>query len=417
MKRIWWIVIGLLLVWMGGCGDHRNESKKKVKRASHSQKVEKPDHVNVFFDRTGSMRGYFLADDKVILRILDQFLSKVNTTFDNLHMTIYSFGFPTTKDTPSKVLMKVGKRDKLITLLSDEERVRDFFRKELTLIEDLIDTIRSRYKSDLNIIMTDMAQKDGNLNGIIESIDRLRKDNKELAVGLVGVEMQFRGPIYNIGYANCSIREFEGYRPFYIMLLGPKEYVRGATEILVRILEETGSKYKMFYVYNPVSNDNARLFIKREARFNLKKADNHNFTIISRKKYPQSICFSIEVSPDKVDSNLYGSGLGDITNHLVFANRLAKIVPSEKDRKCSRYSRRKKYRTITLLKSGIDTLKIMLEPNISKWKEWNTESTTCEYEGVGSKTWGILKFLENLWEDLYGNPPYAMWIFKIKEGR
>lgn len=205
----------------------RSETNERLSGNIVAAKRQAPDSVavRVFLDATVSMSGYVGNGSTEYVRFLEELEASAGTaTWKTVTVAYNKFG------------TSVRAVDRAAFL---QARSSAFYQEKgiasTTAIENVIDCSGA---NQLVVVITDLFQKEGDINAIVRQIKE-RCLGRGVAVGLLGVPSQFDGTVYDARVPSYPFHSVVGdtatYRPFYALMFGE------ASEI-VRLVESLKSR-------------------------------------------------------------------------------------------------------------------------------------------------------------------------------
>ncbi|MGL5875470.1 MAG: hypothetical protein ACRC2R_24425 [Xenococcaceae cyanobacterium] len=179
--------------------------------------------TDIYVDGSGSMLGYVTSDNSTysqILKILDNVISLGGSHFKS-EVKYYRSG-------DSKNKLKGLTRSQFMKAVQT-----DFYNGSNpdfpAVSSDLVSLVTASKKDEkLTIIVTDLAQNNGDVTLINQKIKEHYFNNKQkdYAVGVWGIKSEFNGTVYSADRAdrnftyNTQGKNSEQYRPFYVVFVG-----------------------------------------------------------------------------------------------------------------------------------------------------------------------------------------------------
>lgn len=225
----------------------------QLKLTSQADISNAPLSISINIDGSGSMLGYVNQDNSSYiqaLELLDNTLSTINTR-SQFNINYYRSGdyLNEAKQLTRSEFIKAKKAD--------------FYNgrnaKFPAVSSDLSSLITKPKNSDtLSVIVTDLAQNDGDVNLIANKIRENYFNNKDenYAVGIWGVKSEFDGTVYSATNTNKKFnystkgKNNKQYRPFYILFLGNYQDIANSFD---KLAKEQGSlsDRSNFVIFSP----------------------------------------------------------------------------------------------------------------------------------------------------------------------
>lgn len=213
------IYIPLLAVFLlaFGCSDKKADIKWDVSdkdiiaaKAQSSASIK----ANIYIDATTSMAGFAANRDSVYNKFLNDLEGSIIAGWKSANIGFYKFG------TKAKEL----NHDQFRTFSN-----QDFYAERGIYEKTNIDAvINAMDNTQVNIVVTDLFQNDGDVNAILKSI----KDGcfaKGIYMGIVGIKSDYSGMIFDAKVPSFSFKSVPGneesYRPFYALIFGEKNNI------------------------------------------------------------------------------------------------------------------------------------------------------------------------------------------------
>ncbi|HYI07477.1 MAG TPA: hypothetical protein VEK57_00275 [Thermoanaerobaculia bacterium] len=166
--------------------------------------------ADIYVDATLSMTGFVTDPDSAYVRLLDELEgSLANKWKKSADLRYYKFG---------KSVRQVDRTE------FRQARTPAFYNERGIYETTDIDLVAARATPKrLSVAVTDLFQRDQDMNPIVSSIRR-NVFEKELAVGILAVNSEFDGKVYDARTAPYRYASRKGaggtYRPFYLLLFG-----------------------------------------------------------------------------------------------------------------------------------------------------------------------------------------------------
>ncbi|BAZ43691.1 hypothetical protein NIES4102_06920 [Chondrocystis sp. NIES-4102] len=212
-----------------------------------------PLSISINIDGSGSMLGYVNQDNSSYiqaLELLDNTLGSINNRSQSTIKYYRSGDYQhQAKELTRSEFIKAKK----------PEFYNGSNAKLPAVSSDLSSLITKPKNSDaLSIIVTDLAQNDGDVNLIANKIRENYFNNKDenYAVGIWGVKSEFDGTVYSATNANRKFsystqgKSSKQYRPFYILFLGNYQDIANSFD---KLSKEQGSlsERSNFVIFSP----------------------------------------------------------------------------------------------------------------------------------------------------------------------
>ncbi len=172
-------------------------------------------------DATTSMGGFASNRDSVYNNFLNDLEGSIIAGWKNANIGFYKFG------TKAKELS----HDQFRTF-ANQDFYADRGISEKTNIDAVIDGMDS---TQVNIVVTDLFQNDGDVNAMIKSI----KEGcfaKGIYMGILGIKSDYNGKVYDAKVPAFPFKSEKGneetYRPFYALIFGEKNIIERLFEQL-----------------------------------------------------------------------------------------------------------------------------------------------------------------------------------------
>ncbi len=177
--------------------------------------------ANIYVDATTSMAGFASNRDSVYNSFLNDLEGAIIAGWKNANIGFYKFG------TKAKELTREQFRTFSTPSFYAEPGIF-----EKTNIDSVIDAMDSK---QVNIVVTDLFQSDGDVNAMIKSI----KEGcfaKGIYMGILGIKSDYSGKIYDAKVPSFPFKSEKGneetYRPFYVLIFGDKNNIEHLFEQL-----------------------------------------------------------------------------------------------------------------------------------------------------------------------------------------
>ncbi len=205
------ILIGIcVLVITPGCNDEYAKLHDGVNPQSLLP-VSENITAEVFYDASYSMYGYVTGENSYYIKML-QILSRA-----------YYSGWPDGKIVYNKFGTQISQISRQEAMEASKKAF--YFDKAFTQDTHIENVILKAKEKDLTIIVTDLFQKDADVNLLIEKLNE-KFLSKNLAVGLLGIKSEFHGKVCDVGIQGLNFKystvgkKTKDYRPFFVLLLG-----------------------------------------------------------------------------------------------------------------------------------------------------------------------------------------------------
>lgn len=206
------ISIILLLCLFTGCSEKTPDialdfSDKDV----ISAKTAKPEsiNINIFLDATTSMNGFAINATGVYNKFLDEIESSVAAGWKKADIHFYKFG------TKIKEVDREGFKAAKFQPFYAEPGIY-----EKTSIDSVIDRMDS---TQINVVITDLFQNDGDVNSIVLKIKEKCFANG-IYLGIFAIKSDYDGMVFDAKVPPYPFKSAAGkedtYRPFYVMVFG-----------------------------------------------------------------------------------------------------------------------------------------------------------------------------------------------------
>lgn len=170
--------------------------------------------ANIYIDATTSMAGFAANRDSVYNKFLNDLEGSIIAGWKSANIGFYKFG------TKAKEL----NHDQFRTFSSQK-----FYAERGVYEKTNIDAvINAMDNTQVNIVVTDLFQNDGDVNAILKSI----KDGcfaKGIYMGIVGIKSDYNGMVFDAKVPSFPFKSAPGneetYRPFYALIFGEKNNI------------------------------------------------------------------------------------------------------------------------------------------------------------------------------------------------
>jgi hypothetical protein len=209
--------------------------------------------VRFFLDATESMLGF--ASQASYLEFMKDLEDSV-TELSDANQTIHKYRFASTVDCSDNSLDK----QRAIDIVKQ----KDFYRgtKQVTRIDNVLNQkCVPDDRSNLSIIITDLFQEGTDSGAIVAKLEPYLKQG--LAVGLIGIESDFDGNIWDYATNNYSTQpiQHKGSRPVYAMVIGDVSAVREYFDSVKRLSKDAKVEQN-FTIFTSQSFDNKINFFR-----------------------------------------------------------------------------------------------------------------------------------------------------------
>lgn len=177
--------------------------------------------VRIYFDATGSMKGFVVPGQTQYTRIIPILESAVLTGWADGKAEFFRFGkWVETIDRTSYLRMQYP--ESYIDDISRQtfiQKVIDYETQETDETQENQEPSDNAKADRLVVIVTDLFQAENDINLLVAPLkDRYLRNNN--AVGLLGIRSQFDGFVYDSRSHKSNIEDPESFRPFYVLALG-----------------------------------------------------------------------------------------------------------------------------------------------------------------------------------------------------
>ncbi len=205
-----------------GCSEKKADIKWDVADIVAAKTQPSPSiKANIYVDATTSMAGFASNRDSVYNSFLNDLEGAIIAGCKNANIGFYKFGTKT----------KELERNQFRTF-ADQTFYSERGIFEKTNINAVINAMDS---TQVNIIVTDLFQSDGDVNAMIKSI----KEGcfaKGIYMGILGIKSDYSGKIYDAKVPSFPFKSEKGneetYRPFYALIFGDKNNIERLFEQL-----------------------------------------------------------------------------------------------------------------------------------------------------------------------------------------
>lgn len=163
--------------------------------------------VEVYLDATVSMAGYVAGGNSNYVRFLDELEASVQTAWRRADIHFYKFG------RGSREIDHDGFRSARTPAFYAEKGMM-----EVTGIDRVISCDKP---SSVSIVVTDLFQREGDVNSIVASI-KDRCFQRGVSVAVLGMRSSFNGTVFdaNVPAYQLASTDSSTYRPFYALMFG-----------------------------------------------------------------------------------------------------------------------------------------------------------------------------------------------------
>lgn len=307
----------LILLVLVGCTEKTPEiawdySDKDV----ISAKTAKPEsiNINIFLDATTSMKGYTSNVSGIYNKFLEGLESSVTVGWKTADVHFYKFGTKF-KEIDRSGFKSAGKSQ---TFYSET----GIFEK--TNIDAVIDRMDS---SQVNVIVTDLFQNEGDVNSIVMKIKE-RCFAKGIYLGILGIKSDYDGMVYDAKVPPYPFKSKVGdettFRPFYVLIFGDSANIG---HLLDSIKSNPSVKEENFILISPyIVNKYDIHLTKSTASKNLiaRKSERNRFNF-TLKKVASAGVLTAEISFDR---NTRTPGFSDKIELVAYKKA---VLPGQKE--------------------------------------------------------------------------------------
>jgi len=249
MRMQVFIVLAIFVSFISGCNKATETISSKQPPGLPQDTLamsgaSKAPSVNVFLDASVSMRGYVPVEGQShYTEVLSAMESAIISGWPNGQAGFFKFG-SVIEPLPERAYLKASSQG--------------FYIEKDTKIEEVI---QASVVDDLTVIVTDLFQSDSDVTLLIKLITD-KYIAQGYAVGIVGIQSEFQGLIYDVGLNrhkfayDSGIEDTSRFRPFYLLMLGKHADILHYHESLRRSLITSTIEPSVFiiskYLNNPI---------------------------------------------------------------------------------------------------------------------------------------------------------------------
>lgn len=277
------LVLVAFLFFLTGCPNKVEKNKIYYSDTEIvGSQFKKTDQINIdiYIDATTSMEGFAVNTSSKYSQFLDQLEASGISAWKKADIKFFKFG----------QIIKPIDRNQFLSAKNDLQ-----FYKEKGIFKDTyIDSVVKNTDSKrLSVLITDLFQKEGDVNTMVEKIKEKCFANN-IAVGILGVKTDFKGTVYDVpGKPPYPLTTSE--RPFYAIVFGNNENLESLFDALSTKPFINKDQILIFSKYL-VQSFNVTLTKTKESKFVNKKAasaDIHNLFDFSMKKEGKDARFDL----------------------------------------------------------------------------------------------------------------------------
>ena len=177
--------------------------------------------VRIYFDATGSMKGFVVPGRTQYTRIIPYLESTVLSGWSDGKTEFFRFG-KWVEPIDRTAYLRLKYPESYIDEISRQtfiQKVIDYELKETEETRETQEPSDNGKPERLVVIVTDLFQAENDINLLVAPLkDKYLKTNH--AVGLLGIRSQFDGFVHDSRFHKSEIENPESFRPFYLLALG-----------------------------------------------------------------------------------------------------------------------------------------------------------------------------------------------------